>query len=110
MIQPINESQIDPVGTMFARAFHNDPLYEYVFPKPERRKLVSPGIHEMAVRYGYRYGKVYATPGLEGASVWLPPDATSLSARKMVLSGMWEGPPHVDPGRNIPDVENRPGG
>ena len=78
---PLTESQIEPAAGTLARAFHDYPVFTYVFPDASERDNELPLLLQSFVRYGVLNGEVYATSrNLEGVAVWMPPDHTSVSS------------------------------
>lgn len=75
------------VSAVLARAFQHDHLMRYAVPDARERACVLPRLIGLTVRYGCRYGEVYATPGYEGAAVWLPPGRTTLTLWRMLVAG-----------------------
>ena len=70
----LNESQIEPAAGTLARAFHDYPVFTYVFPDSSERGKELPLLLQSFVHYGIMHGEVYATSrNLEGITVWLPP-------------------------------------
>lgn len=80
------------VAALLARAFQDDPLMTYAVPDAEERRRVLPWLIRLNVRYGCRYGAVYATPGYEGAAIWFPPGETTMTPWRMLRSGMLAAP------------------
>jgi hypothetical protein len=70
----ISPDQIALVAGLLARAFQDDPMMVAAFPDATRRARSLPRLNVLTVRYVVRYGEVYATPGMEGAALWLPPE------------------------------------
>lgn len=83
------------VAAMLARAFQDDPLMRYAIPDADERRRLLPWLIGLNVRYGCRYGLVYATPGYEGAAVWLPPGQTKMTLGRMLRAGMFAAPLRV---------------
>lgn len=77
------------VAEMLARAFQDDPLMRYGIPNAEERRRLLPGIIGHNVRYGYRYGEVYATDDYAGAAIWLPPNQPRFTLGRMMRAGMF---------------------
>src|SRR5262249_2042717 len=75
-------------AVVLAHAFEDDPPMRYAFPDDDHRRHILPWLIGLNVRYGTRYGEVYATPGYEGAAIWLPPGQTTMTLWRMVRSGM----------------------
>ena len=80
------------VAGLLARAFHDDPLMVAALPDAERRARSLPRLIGLNVRYAARCGEVYATPGLEGAAIWLPPGRTRVSIGGMLRVGAFSAP------------------
>ena len=69
----LSEGQAKAAGKMLARAFHDYPQFEYLYPNVEERSRKLPEIFEYLVRYGIMYGEVYSiSANLEGVAIWLP--------------------------------------
>lgn len=68
-------AQARPAAEVFARAFHDEPLYCHIVPDVDVRKDVLPHLFEFRIRYGVLYGEVHVTSSnLEGVAVWIPSD------------------------------------
>jgi ribosomal protein S18 acetylase RimI-like enzyme len=78
-------------GAVLTEAFQHDPVWNAVFDgvAPERRT----GAFETPVRYGLKYGEVYApSAALEGVAVWVPGEFADMTPWRVLLSGaMWAG-------------------
>ena len=75
----LTKSEIEPAAGTLARAFHDYPVFTYVFPDASQRRDELPLLFRSFVRYGVLNGEVYATSrNLEGVAVWIPPDHTNL--------------------------------
>jgi ribosomal protein S18 acetylase RimI-like enzyme len=86
---PLSEEQIEPAGSLLARAFHNNPLLIHMSPDEGDRRRSSPAFFSAFVRYGYLAGEVSATDGtLDGVAVWLPPDAVEMDPDLMDQAGI----------------------
>src|ERR671911_747572 len=59
----LTRDQIEPAGSMAARAFHDDPGSTYLFPDQGRRERFLLRLMTGVVRYGDLFGEVYTTPG-----------------------------------------------
>jgi hypothetical protein len=73
VVEALEETQIVEAGRILARAFQNDPLQIHVFPDPEERAQRSPAQFSVLVRQGCLFGEAFATEGMTGVSVWMPP-------------------------------------
>ncbi len=80
------------VAGVLARAFQNDPMMVAALPDAARRARYLPRLIALNVRYAVRFGEVYATPGMEGAAVWLPLGHTRISTVGMLRVGALAAP------------------
>ena len=84
----LSKSHIDPAAAVLNRAFENDPVRTYFFPRPA--ELAERAIHvdRLVLRYGIRYGEAYApSPDLEGVAVWLPSTRADMTPWRTLRSG-----------------------
>ncbi|TRO46654.1 GNAT family N-acetyltransferase [Candidatus Bathyarchaeota archaeon] len=81
----LTKLQSKPAGETLARAFQDDSLFVYLIPDVVERKTLLPILFEIMVRYGIRYGEVYATsPLMEGVACWLSPGKTEMILRRII--------------------------
>jgi GNAT superfamily N-acetyltransferase len=73
---------------MLARAFQSDPLYSYILPDAEARRLHNPPMFAALVRYSLIYGECTTTPDLGGAACWLRPGRTRLTLWRVLRAGL----------------------
>lgn len=66
-------AQVEQATETVVRAFYDYPLTVYFNPDPnERRAKITCGFRSL-LRFGVKYGEVYATsPKMEGVAMWLP--------------------------------------
>jgi ribosomal protein S18 acetylase RimI-like enzyme len=84
----LERSSIGAASEMMARAFYDDPHLIDLIPEPDQRSLLGGSYFEFVLRFGMRYGRVYAaSPSLEGAAVWLPSDRSEITLWRALLSG-----------------------
>src|ERR1051326_194768 len=70
----IRTSQIELLGSMLARAFHNNPAVEYILPDArKRRSMLSWFFTSVAIRTSRLCGEVYTTPNVDGGALWMRP-------------------------------------
>jgi GNAT superfamily N-acetyltransferase len=91
VVARLGEADIDAAGHTLARAFHGDPLEVHVFPDAEERARRSPAQFSALVREGHLFGEVFATAGLTGVSVWMPPGRVT-TAEQAAKSGLHDLP------------------
>jgi GNAT superfamily N-acetyltransferase len=74
----LTESQTEPASRTLTQAFHDYPVFTYVFPDACERRNELPLLLQSFLQFGVLNGEVYATSrNLEGVAVWMPPDHTS---------------------------------
>ncbi|MGE5334399.1 MAG: GNAT family N-acetyltransferase [Nitrososphaerota archaeon] len=79
-------------AAVLARAFQDDPAMRYAMPDADERRRLLPWLIGFNVRYGCRYGEVYATPEYGGVAIWLPPEQPRFTFWRMVRAGMLAAP------------------
>jgi ribosomal protein S18 acetylase RimI-like enzyme len=84
----LQESSINAVAEVLARAFFDDPLTIYVEPNESRRAQVLPVLYEVGTRYAHLFGEAYTTAGhIEGAALWIAPDSGDFTTDRMAAAG-----------------------
>jgi ribosomal protein S18 acetylase RimI-like enzyme len=69
----VQKGEIGKASNVLTNAFMNDPLISYIFSNGEQRNQLLMKFFRMRVRYGIRYGEVYASShNFEGVAMWLP--------------------------------------
>lgn len=82
-----------PAGEIIARAFFDDPLWEYILPSAPQRTRDMPWLMDMAVRYGERFGQVFVGGWpMNCAAVWLPPGQTTITPDRLDEVGFAASP------------------
>jgi len=72
----------------FALAFANDPLTNYLFSSEKEKQELLPFYCEFRIKYGIRYGEVYATSeNIEGFAVWVKPKNIDMTMWRMFRVG-----------------------
>ena len=69
----LTKDQIEPACRVLTRAFHDDPLFGlHFYPNESKRKKKLPFTMNIFLKYGLRYGEVYATSSnVEGVAIWV---------------------------------------
>jgi ribosomal protein S18 acetylase RimI-like enzyme len=84
----LTRAQIEPAARVLARAFADEPLWEYFIPDAARRHQKIYYVFRLMVAYGVRYGEGYAaSPDLEGVAVWLPSERAKMSLGQQIQCG-----------------------
>lgn len=73
---------------MLAKAFYNDPAWVYVLPDEKDREKKLPIAFEIPLRYGIKFGEVYApSPDLEGVAIWVPGSKANMTFWRLMKAG-----------------------
>lgn len=84
----LGRSQLDRASAMLTWAFFEDPKLAYIILDPSARQTLGKELLGFELRYGMKYGEVYATsPELEGIAVWLPSKYAQITTWRAILSG-----------------------
>ena len=83
----LNRNDLLVAAAVYARAFLTDPYTTYSLKDTKRRPHQLYYLMALTLRYAWRYGEVYATPGMEGAAAWMPPGNGRESTWRMIRVG-----------------------
>ena len=64
--------EVPALARVLARAFHDDPVYRWIFPDAEQRERRSPGMFDMFARQMLRHGAVLTDDAMRGVALWRP--------------------------------------
>jgi hypothetical protein len=87
----IRSSQVEHLGAVLTRAFHNDPSVTYILPDPHvRRSVLSWFFATVALRTSRLCGEIYTTVNVDGGALWIYPgvDLTIGHAVRMELPSL----------------------
>jgi ribosomal protein S18 acetylase RimI-like enzyme len=85
----LSPAQTADAADVLAQAFLEDPSWVWAIPDRTKRRRVQPWFFRAAIRYGLRYGEVHITSApLKGAAIWLPPNRSALSPRRLMRAGL----------------------
>jgi GNAT superfamily N-acetyltransferase len=65
-------SEVPALSRVLSRAFHDDPVYEWIFPDPQTRARRSPGMFALFTRQMLRHGAVLTDEARRGVALWRP--------------------------------------
>jgi GNAT superfamily N-acetyltransferase len=87
----VQKKDIRRAALMLADAFHHDPVWNAVFGDAAIAQRAA--AFETPVRYGLKYGEVYAPSEiLEGVAAWLPGTVADMTFWRILRSGaLWPG-------------------
>jgi len=73
-VRKATAAETEAVARTLALAFHQDPVFSWLIPDPERRaKLLEPGFRLLLDRLWLEDEEVYTSASADGAGVWEPP-------------------------------------
>jgi GNAT superfamily N-acetyltransferase len=73
-VRPAGRSDVGALSSLLARAFFDDPVAAYLFPKPSWRAVVLPRFFTLQLRHNYLpRGEVLTTTARSGAAFVMPP-------------------------------------
>lgn len=84
----LERHQLAEAGDVLARAFHDDPIWTWVFPDAAARARTLPWFMEVGTRYCLLFGETYTTSGrVDGAADWLTPGNTGFPPQRLIEAG-----------------------
>ena len=86
-VGPLRENDLPAAAAALSRAFYDDPLQVYTLPDPVEREERSPALFTAALRYGLLFGEVLTTPDVQGAAIWIGPDAWDITEERAAAAG-----------------------
>jgi ribosomal protein S18 acetylase RimI-like enzyme len=91
-IIPLTVTDVPRAAGVLARAFHNDPVFEWALPDADRRAAVLPTFFAAVTRIAMYANETYTTKDLDGVAVWHPPDPPAATRSQLKESGMLDLP------------------
>lgn len=79
--------QNDLGAKVLTDAFMDDPMYQAIFPAPERRGKALSAVWNGLLKYSQKYGEVYTTSEVKGVVSWLSPGNTDVTFIGQILTG-----------------------
>jgi len=85
-VRPVTPDDAKPISAATARAFADDPLYNWVLPDASTRVAKETALNEALLprMFGIDFVEMYTTPGQEGVAIWLGPEKWDPPMRVMV--------------------------
>ncbi len=84
----LTKNQIKQASSIISKAFFNDPLMVFLFPKTKERSFKLSSMMELLIRLGMKYGIVHITsPNLEGIAIWFPSNRSKITPLMGLLNG-----------------------
>lgn len=84
----LQKKDISLAGEVLGDAFRHDPIWKEVFRDESKDRKKRNASFEIPVRYGLKYGEVYApSENLEGIAAWIPGNLADMTFRRIIRSG-----------------------
>lgn len=65
--------QIPAASEVLAKAFENDPVFSYIFPKEDDTRMGKiKQLFLVSLRYSQPFDSIYTTDDLKGVAIWIP--------------------------------------
>ncbi|HVE67046.1 MAG TPA: GNAT family N-acetyltransferase [Solirubrobacteraceae bacterium] len=79
-VRKATADDVPALSGALGRAFHDDPVFAWMFPREDARRRWAPRFFDIRVRQLLGQEEVYAVPGI-GAAVWAAPERWDLGWR-----------------------------
>lgn len=87
-LHKLTKDDVKVGSNTLAKAFYDDPAWMYVFPEEDEREKKLPIAFEIPLRYGIKFGEVYApSPDLEGVAIWVPGLKADMTFWRLLKAG-----------------------
>lgn len=86
-VEVMSPDLLDRAVNTLARAFDADPMFQWIFPDPQKRARSLRLLNRVPLRFGLRYGRVTHYHDGMAVAIWIPP-GRAVSLGGMVRSGM----------------------
>lgn len=87
IVELATDAELRRAADVLARAFHDDPIVQYIYPGVRERLSWLRAVFEIQTRIGQAYGKVCATRDMGGVAVWIAPENVDQIVRPYVRGG-----------------------
>ena len=85
---PLEASQKERASEVLTQAFHDDPMWTYIFPDSNERARSLHNLWQALVGYCLVYGEVTTTPQVKGVACWLSPGNTEQTFWRSLRTGL----------------------
>lgn len=79
-VRKATPANVPALSAALGRAFHDDPVFRWMFPREDARRRWAPRFFDVRLRQLLPQDEVYAVPGV-GAAVWAQPERWDLGWR-----------------------------
>jgi GNAT superfamily N-acetyltransferase len=78
-VRQVRPDDVAAVAGTLTGAFHDDPLWSWVFPDPDRRPRQLGALWRLCLEGSIEYGWVWTVEGAGAATLWIPPGEPELT-------------------------------
>jgi GNAT superfamily N-acetyltransferase len=82
-VRPANSADVPQLAQALVRAFHDDPVMQYLL-KPAKQAKGSGLFFESTAKRDLEHGQVWTTPGIEGGALWSAPGQWRLGGTELL--------------------------
>jgi ribosomal protein S18 acetylase RimI-like enzyme len=86
-IDRLDDHLLDVATLTLAKAFHSDPMFEWIFEDPAERPRALGHFLRVPLKYGLRRGHVTQSDAAKAIAIWIPP-GRSVTTGGMIRAGM----------------------
>jgi ribosomal protein S18 acetylase RimI-like enzyme len=86
-IDRLDDHLLDAATLTLTKAFHTDPMFEWIFPDPAERSRALGHLLRVPLRYGLRRGHVTQSDAAKAVAIWMSP-GRSVTPGGMIRAGM----------------------
>jgi ribosomal protein S18 acetylase RimI-like enzyme len=86
-IDRLGTHQLNAAALTLAKAFHTDPMFEWIFPDPSERSRALAHLNRVPLAYALRQGRPTQSDGVKAVAVWMPP-GRAVTPVGMIRAGM----------------------
>lgn len=69
-VRGVDPAEVGALSRVLSRAFHDDPVFGWMFPDPSARPKKSAALFEILSRMTLKHGAAFTTDALQGAALW----------------------------------------
>jgi ribosomal protein S18 acetylase RimI-like enzyme len=84
----LNASQLEAASATLGEAFFDDPVLQFAAPDEGARRKQGAWFMGTVVKYGLKWGEVWASEDASAVAVWVPPGSGEMGAGRALQIGM----------------------
>lgn len=87
-VSPVGPDHYPRIGAMLARAFHDDPVFDWMLPDRTSRIGRMERLFALLLRLHGPHARIFAAPDDGCASIWQPPGTAGVPFTTMLANGL----------------------